>query len=142
MQAMSGSCLCTACTFTASPVEMEAGACHCGICRKWSGGINMAVHCKDVVWNDDAPLLRYASSDWAERLSCRTCGSNLSYHSLDAPQSEHVISLGAFHEPEKFPVTSEIFIDEKPETFALAGIQKSMTGAEVFAMYAPEGEAT
>ncbi|MFP7673323.1 GFA family protein [Marivita sp. S0852] len=142
MPMMTGSCLCKACTFSATPKDMQAGACHCDMCRKWSGGVNIAVECTDVTWNADAPLKRFKSSAWAERMFCGTCGSNLSYHMLDAADTDQILSFGAFDEPDKLPVTTEIFIDEKPASYDLAGISKSMTGAEVFAMYAPGGEAT
>jgi hypothetical protein len=100
----------------------------------------MAVHCNDVTWNPDAPLTAFRSSDWAERLFCAVCGSNLSYRSLNGAPSEQVLSLGAFDDPECFPVTSQIYIDEKPDTYALANIAKSLTGPEVMAMFALEGE--
>ena len=134
---LTGKCLCGACAFTAEPGD-AAGVCHCGMCRKWTGGINMAVQCKNVTWNDDAPLKAYRSSDWAERVFCGTCGSNLFWRAVDAPEGEQILALMAFDEPERFPVTSEIFIDEKLSTYALAGDTKKMTGAEVIAMFAAE----
>ena len=135
-----GRCLCGACRFSADPAG-EAGVCHCGVCRKWTGGINMAVSCTDVRWNDDAPVTRYRSSDWAERAFCATCGSNLYWHALDAPEDHQVIALMAFDEPAVFPVASQIFIDEKPDTYALANVPTTMTGAEVMAQFAPNPEA-
>lgn len=135
-----GRCLCGACSFSARPAEDEAGVCHCGICRKWTGGINMAVSCTDVTWNDDAPLKAYRSSDWAERVFCAECGSNLFWRALDGPSSDQVIALMAFDDPESFPVTRQIFIDEKPDTYALANSMTTMTGAEVMAQFAPNAE--
>ncbi len=134
-----GSCLCGACTFTAEPAE-EAGVCHCGMCRKWTGGINMAVACKDVVWNEDAPLTSFASSAWAERVFSGKCGSNLFWRAVGGPKTDQVIALMAFDDPERFPIASEIFYDEKPSTYALAGETKKMTGADVMAMFAPSAE--
>ena len=125
-----GRCLCGACRFTATP-DAAAGVCHCSICRKWTGGINMAVGCTDVVWNDGAPLRAYRSSDRAERVFCGTCGSNLYWRGFDDDPSEQVISLMAFDAPGAFPITRQIYIDEKPDTYALAGNIPAFTGAEV-----------
>lgn len=128
-----GRCLCGACRFSALPDEEEAGVCHCSICRKWSGGINMAVNCTDVKWNADAPLRAYRSSDGAERVFCSICGTNLFWHGLDDDLSEQSIGLMAFDEPGVFAVTRQIFIDEKPATYALAGEMRTLTGTEVLA---------
>ncbi len=134
-----GRCLCGACRFTAHAAD-EAGVCHCGICRKWTGGINMSVGCTDVVWNSDAPIRVYQSSAHAERAFCGICGSNLYWRALDAPQSDQVVALMAFDAPEAFAVTTQIFIDEKLDTYALANISQTMTGAEAMARYAPSSE--
>jgi hypothetical protein len=135
-----GGCLCGACRFVATP---EAGACHCAICRKWSGGINIAVNCSDVEWNAGAPLRSYRSSDRAERVFCGECGPNLHWHGLDDDPAEQSIALMAFDRPGDFAVTRQIFIDEKPATYALAGDLVTLTGAEVRATSAtrPEGRA-
>ncbi|WP_208454441.1 GFA family protein [Jannaschia marina] len=140
--ALTGSCLCGACTFTATPDEQEAGACHCGMCRKVAGGINIAVGCSDVTWNEGAPIKVYRSSDWAERGFCGTCGANLFWRAVGGDAGREVIALNAFDTPGAFPVTRQIFVDDKPDSYALAGDLVSLTGAEVRAMYAPEGGTT
>jgi hypothetical protein len=38
------------------------------------------------------------------------------------------------------PLHQQIFIDEKPAFYDLAGDVPAMTGAEVFALYAPDGD--
>lgn len=135
-----GRCLCGDCRFTATPEGDEAGVCHCSICRKWSGGINIAVNCTEVVWNADAPLRSYRSSDRAERVFCGTCGTNLYWHGDGDPAGEQSVGLMAFDSPGDFAVTRQIFIDEKPATYALAGDLITMTGAEIRAMAAARRE--
>ncbi len=135
-----GQCLCGACRFAATPVALEAGACHCGLCRKISGGINLAVNCLDVTWNADAPLRTYPSSDHAERVFCGICGANLYWHGLDDDPGDQAIALGAFDRPGDFAVTREIFVEYKPDTYALAGDLVRMTGAEVRAISASHSE--
>ena len=43
-----GKCLCGAVTFTASGVESDAGACHCDMCRRWTGSLLITVSSDDV----------------------------------------------------------------------------------------------
>jgi hypothetical protein len=87
---------------TAAP-ELGAHACHCGNCRKWSGGKFLAVRCgTSVVFNQDAPLARYGSSDWAERVFCARCGSSLVWQMKDG--SGQIVSIQAFESPGDFGI--------------------------------------
>ena len=70
-----GHCLCGAVRFTASDLT-AAEACNCTICGRWSGGPLVYVPAREVTFEDDGALLRFASSDWGERLCCKTCGSS------------------------------------------------------------------
>ena len=135
-----GRCLCGACRFVATPEALEASVCHCSICRKWSGGINVAVNGFDVRWNADAPLKSFRSSDRAERVFCGTCGTSLYWHGLNDDPAEQSIALMAFDRPGDFAVTRQIFIDEKPATYALAGDLVTLSGAEVRTMSASRQE--
>ena len=38
-----GKCLCGSVSFTLENAPTETGACHCEMCRKWSGGIYLGV---------------------------------------------------------------------------------------------------
>lgn len=135
---LSGSCLCGACAFTAEP-EDDAGVCHCGMCRKWSGGMFMAVGCGDTLeFAPGAPVEAFKSSEWGKRLFCRICGAPLAWQSADGGHS--AVSIQAFEDPGRFAIASEIFYDEKPGNYALAGDTHKMTGAEVIALYAPQSE--
>lgn len=137
---LDGKCMCGATTFTAVPAAQEAGICHCSMCRQWTGGMFISVACGDsVILAKDAPVTVFDSSDWGQRLSCAKCGSSLIWRTKDG--SANQVSVQAFADPGQFPVRTEIFIDSKPDSYALAGETTKMTGAEVFAMFAPETEA-
>ena len=134
---LNGSCLCGACRFTAVPAH-DAHACHCGNCRKWSGGIFLSVHCgNSVVFNEDAPLSHYASSVWAERIFCARCGSSLVWQMKD--KSSQIVSIQAFEAPGDFLIGSQIYVDHKPGNYALANRTEMLTEAEVIAKYASVG---
>ncbi|MDW3118737.1 GFA family protein [Roseovarius pacificus] len=136
-----GSCLCGAVRFEIATPPETVGACHCTMCRKWSGGIflGLEVGADAVTFSGAEEPKTYASSDWAERGFCATCGSSLFYR-ITAPgphQGHYAFGLGTLDDADGIALTSEIFIDEKPDGYSFAGDTTKMTGAEVFALYAP-----
>lgn len=136
--ARNGVCLCGASRFTATP-EQGAHACHCGNCRTWSGGMFLAVHCgTSVVFNRDAPLARYGSSDRAERVFCARCGSSAVWQLKDG--SRQIVSLQAFESPGDFVIDSQIYVDRKPGSYAPANRTEMLTEAGVIATYASAGQ--
>ena len=128
---MTGGCLCGAVRFEAEDVSNELHVCHCGTCRGWSGGGGFAVSVGSVTFTGEDSLERYASSAWAERGFCRSCGTHLFYH-LHEP-SNYVMWLGAFDDQTGFSLTQEIYVDRKPAGFALAGDHERLTEAEFMA---------
>lgn len=132
-----GQCLCGAVTFSAENVEQHIHACHCSMCRKWSGSPAMAAGVGSVSFNGEDSITRYDSSEWAERGFCKQCGTNLFYHFKDAGQ--YIMWTGAFDDPSAFTLTGEIYIDEKPQGYDFAGDHPRLTGAEFMAsMGVPE----
>lgn len=134
-KSLSGGCLCGAVRFAAVPEKLEMDVCHCGMCRKWSGGTFMAVPCTGVTVDDDAALSVYPSSDWGERVFCRTCGSSLFWR-LRGGDGHVAVSMQSFDDLSSFTFTEEIFIDEKPALYAFAGERTRKTGAQVVAEFA------
>ena len=139
-----GKCLCGSVSFTLENAPTETGACHCEMCRKWSGGIylGVAVPPDQITFEGAENIGTFKSSDWAERAFCKNCGSSL-YYKVTAPgphQNVHHIGFGTLDDPSGFTMTEEIFIDKKPAAYGFAGDTKTMTGAEVFAMFAPPPE--
>jgi len=137
--AMTGGCLCGAVRFTASPPNRDVGACHCGMCRKWTAGPFLVLDCGATMKVDDASNLGvYQSSEWAERCFCKKCGTPLFYRLVG--QNLHFVSAEAFDDRNGFTFASQIFIDEKPAYYEFANTTHNMTGAEVFAAFAPPGD--
>lgn len=137
---IAGSCLCGSVRFTAIPAKAEMGVCHCGMCRRWSGGVFMAVDCgASVEFESGSEPGIFRSSDWGERGFCRDCGSTLFWRAVDG--STTVVSIQAFEQPERFAFTSEIFIDSKPANYEFANSTHKMTAAEVYAAFAPKDSA-
>lgn len=136
---LSAKCLCGSVKFSAEPEKMEVGACHCGMCRHWSGGVFLAVGCgQSVVFESDASVGIYKSSQWGQRVFCKECGSSLVWQTND--HKHQSVSVQAFEDVGKFRFSSEIFIDAKPGSYSFAQDTIKMTEAEVMAMFAPSGE--
>jgi hypothetical protein len=131
-----GGCLCGKVTFTITEPVSEIGACHCDMCRRWSGGPLLAIDCDHAVeFEGEEHIVTYRSSKWAERGFCGTCGSNLFYRLVDSGQT--MLCAGTLDDQSSLKFTEQIFIDEKPAFYDFANETKMMTGAEVFALYAP-----
>jgi hypothetical protein len=128
-----GHCLCGASRFTARVSADHADACHCNMCRRWAGGPFIGVAVTDLVFDPDAPLIVYRSSDWAERISCANCGGGLAWRMQDGSFSN--VPTAVLDPPLDLPLTVEIYVDEKPEGYAFANVSKQMTGAEVLAAF-------
>ncbi|MFD1702004.1 GFA family protein [Methylopila henanensis] len=134
----SGGCLCGAARFTARPLALEIDACHCGNCRKWSGGVFLGVPSCDVAFEDDAAVAAYASSEYGERVFCKTCGSSLMWRMQD--RSATAVALQAFDDTDGFVFAEEIFIDAKPSLYAFSNDTRKLTGPEFFARWAAAQE--
>jgi len=135
------SCLCGAVKITATNVSNSVGSCHCNMCKKWSGGPIMTVDCgADVSFEGEEHITVFDSSSWAERGFCNKCGSHLFYRLKES--KHHMILAGLFDDNKHFVFDHQVFIDEKPEFYSFKNVTKNMTGAEVFAKYAPSSNSS
>lgn len=135
--ALEGNCLCGKVTVNASEAKPVMGACHCSMCRRWGGGPLFAVDCGQAVhFSGEDNISRYASSEWAERGFCNQCGTHLFYHMKGNDQ--YIMPAGLFEGMPSLEFDHQIFIDEKPDNYDFANKTHNMTGAEVFASFAPE----
>ena len=132
-----GSCLCGGVTVKVAQLDAQVGVCHCGMCRKWGGGPLLAVDCGTEVDIEGNSLATFASSEWAERGFCQQCGTHLFWRMRQTGQ--HIMPAGLFAETEGLVLDHQIFIDKKPEYYAFSNDTKCMTEAEVFAMFASDG---
>ncbi len=129
-----GSCLCGAVQVIAETKNNSIGACHCSMCRKWSGGPFFAVECEsDVAISGTEHVSTFSSSEWAERGFCRECGTHLFYRLKH--EGHYAIPVGLFDGDDEWSFEEQIFIDEKPSFYSFAEKTKDLTGEEVFAQY-------
>jgi hypothetical protein len=95
----------------------------------------MALTCRSVTFEGEQNVGRVRSSDWAERGFCTRCGSNLFYRVVDA--SDYQVAAGLFDDQSKLRMSLKVFTDHKPAFYDFANRTKTMTGAEVMALFAP-----
>ncbi|WP_435257169.1 GFA family protein [Thioclava sp. FR2] len=120
-----GGCLCGAVRFTAGLTKREFGACHCEMCRRWTGSalLGMTVPEGNVDWVGEEHIASRQTSPWAMRAWCRECGSNLYYKvTIQNEWSGNVeLPIGLFDDANGLTLANEIYIDHKPDSFAYAG---------------------
>ncbi|MBK0400564.1 GFA family protein [Limibaculum sp. M0105] len=127
-----GRCLCGAVTFTAErPVRVSA--CHCAMCRRWSGGPYFVCEPENVTFAEGAPVGTYRSSDWAERGFCTRCGTALFYRLVET--GAHYLNTFTIEDLGEPDFALQVFTDEKPGFYSFAEPTKCLTGPEIFAMF-------
>ncbi|MBL4812002.1 MAG: GFA family protein [Rhodobacteraceae bacterium] len=113
------------------------------MCRRWVGSALVCLSVKPDDLRYGGPVQNFASSDWAERGFCGTCGSSLWYHLKAGEHESYELCAGLFEDAAGLTVTKEIYIDHKPAGFAFAGDHLRQTRAEALASYGitdPEGD--
>ncbi|SMP01133.1 GFA family protein [Shimia sagamensis] len=115
---LKGSCLCGDITFETEAEPQGASMCHCGQCRKQSGGIWSSAYVADNDLTITGDVLWFEASQTAKRGSCQRCGSYLFWKAHD----EDTISfaLGAVDGPTGLELTKHIFVRDKGDYYALA----------------------
>ena len=132
-----GVCLCGKVEIHAATMSLDVGACHCSMCRTWSGGPMMTVDCHTSVEITGTEYVSvYESSEWAERGFCNHCGTHLFYRLKQNDQ--YIVPAGLFGDRIKLNFDHQVFIDDKPEYYTFANKTKNMTGEEVFAQFAAD----
>ncbi len=139
---LKGKCMCGAVTVEMEPAREGLSICHCDMCRAWSSSAFMGIEAAKGSLKADGPVKVFTSSPWAERAFCNTCGSALWYCvTAQGPMhGQKQVAAGLFENAGGLTPRLEVFIDKKPTGYALKGERRTMTEAEVFAIYAPSEE--
>jgi len=131
---MSGRCLCGAVTFTAKLVSHDVQVCHCGMCRRWTGGPLMFVDVEgEPSFEGRECISVYRSSDVGERGFCRRCGSILFWKV--AGEERYTFTAGSLDDASKLVLTKEIFVEDKPGFYDFANATEKQAGAEAMVGY-------
>lgn len=131
-----GECLCGAVSLHLQHDKPSMSACHCSMCRRWTGGPFMTLECHTAPRIEGIEhVSTYASSEWAERGFCSRCGTHLFYRLTQG--EAYAVPAGLFAGSENWPFELQIFVDEKPGNYRFANETKEMTGEEVFKAWSP-----
>ena len=128
-----GRCLCGATQLTLDLDSASVSACHCSMCRKWSGGPLMVVHSTRTLRFSGAAPLVYDSSDWAQRGFCGTCGTHLFYR-LKAGGFD-AVPVGVLDGDTDWTLDLQVYIDEKPAYYCFANQTQTLTAAQVIEQF-------
>jgi hypothetical protein len=125
-----GHCLCGAVTIRIDGLhDPRTGACHCRMCQRWSGGLFLCFYAAPEAVTVDGPVTRHASTSFAERAFCATCGSHLWMRNLDGAAGYDLMP-GLFDAALDWPLRSEIYTDRAMASVRLAGDHRRATRAE------------
>jgi hypothetical protein len=134
MTEITGQCLCGAVRYRADVASLDAHACHCGKCRRWTGGPALCLeHDGAISFEGSEHIKVYPSSEWAERAFCAVCGSAL-YWRLQGT-SYYSLSAGTIDDQSHLRFARQIFIDDKPSYYDFANATEMLTGEQVVAAF-------
>lgn len=138
-----GRCLCGAVQITVTNPAPHLNACHCGMCRRWTGVafVTLDVPEADMAITGADAVRSYTSSDWAQRCFCGSCGTTLWYRlTAQGAPTDYYMAAGLLDDLSGITLANEIYIDCKPAAFAFAGPTHQMTEAEFLATLPPPAQ--
>lgn len=107
---LTGGCHCGAVRYEAGGEPFERALCHCELCRKTTGAPAVAwftVHESDLTLTGQ--MVRYASSDHAERGFCGRCGTQITFR--DAAYDNRIdLTTASLDDPEAAPPVEQIWV--------------------------------
>ena len=128
---LEGRCLCGAVTIRIDGRhDSRPGACHCRLCQRWSGGLLLCFHADEEAVTVDGPVTRFASTSFAERAFCPTCGSHLWMRDIGTAAPGYDLMPGLFDAARNWPLRSEIYSDRAMVSVRLDGDHHRATSAE------------
>ncbi|QYK43405.1 MAG: GFA family protein [Paracoccaceae bacterium] len=122
--------MCGAVRFSARLTGRNFGACHCRMCRRWTGSALLGITVPEghVTWEGAEHVATRQTSGWAMRAWCRECGSGLWFRvTAEGPYAGNLeLPIGIFDDADGLTMTNEIYIDHKPDSFAYAGTGRNV----------------
>ena len=127
-----GKCLCGGVRFRLNETPKEVTVCHCGMCRRLSGGLPPAsASISAPAFDADDSLKWRQSSPWATaRILRRVRNAAVLARGMD--KSMWVVFAGALENPPPLKIERHIFIDEKPDFYDFTDNAPRLTGEEWF----------
>lgn len=125
---MTGECLCGAVRIrVADGHEAGASACHCGLCRRWTGAAFWGFSASPDLVEVTGRVSEYRSTPFSHRGFCGTCGTHLWIRDDDG---DYDLMPGLFADAAKMPLDHEVYADRALACVPLAGDHPRITAAE------------
>lgn len=115
---MRGYCNCKSVSFEVHDTPQGASMCHCGQCRRQSGGIWTSAYVADTALTITGPVRWFQSSPKARRGFCPNCGSFLFWKAMDEDTTS--FALGALESPSGLAIEKHIFVRDKGDYYTIA----------------------
>jgi len=111
---VTGGCLCGQARFIAAGEPVNVRICHCGLCRKASGGLmyGRAIFRAEAL-ERTGETRSYPSSQRLLRHFCPQCGTMVYTEPVDRP-GYIAVGLAAVDEPDRLPPEMHIWVASKP----------------------------
>ncbi|MEM1073791.1 MAG: GFA family protein [Pseudomonadota bacterium] len=113
-----GSCNCGAIRFVVKNDPRGVSFCHCGQCRKQSGGVWSSAFVEKTDLNISGSVNWCASSDSGRRGFCPICGAFLFWKNLE--ETTISFALGAIDGPTGLTLEKHIFVADKGDYYEIA----------------------
>ena len=128
MMDLTGQCLCGDVCFTLAAAPDSIALCHCKMCRRWCGGLPLAVVDAKVSLESADTLSWWKSSEWGERGFCCKCGSSLFWRAIDGDDAWEV-SVASLNDERDLQIKEHIYIDDKADFYDFADDAPRLSGA-------------
>jgi hypothetical protein len=113
-----GSCNCGSVNFTVSGKARGVSICHCGQCRKQSGGVWSSAFVEEPDLTVTGDVRWYESSAKARRGFCPTCGAFLFWKHIE--ETTISFSMGAIDGQTGLKLEKHIFVADKGDYYDIA----------------------
>jgi hypothetical protein len=118
-----GSCLCGAVSFEVAGELPPPDACHCSICRRWTGHffVGTDIPRAALTVQGEQNITWFRSSDKVRRGFCAKCGSSLFFDPIDRDKVAWTgVAMGAFDPPTDSRIKFHIFVADKSDYYEIA----------------------
>ncbi len=109
-----GGCLCGSLRYRVDAEPLDAGYCHCSMCRRSTGAPVLAwasIPVASFAYTKGRPAI-YQSSSWGQREFCASCGAQICYRDQGAAETVE-INVGGLDAPASSPPRHHIFTGDR-----------------------------
>lgn len=114
LETHTGGCLCGRLRYSITGPIDSVGHCHCGMCRRSSGGIVVTwvtVPPERFTFTSGRPGV-YQSSEHAKRCFCRDCGAQMTFWSRETPD-EIDVTLATLDDVREHPADRHVYVKDR-----------------------------